>query len=366
MKKPILLTTLFSLLSFITLFAQQGRVGVTVPTLEVNLFAKDVNNTVYLADGILINFNNIYSANVDNNDVRKVFNVADNLAIRCGNFNLIVERRPDIVLTDTVKLSLTSTRVGSYRFDIDPSVLSNYVPTIEAILIDRYAQVETSVNFINVTNYQFTVTTDAASKAWDRFVIVYKAIASTEFSTISAIRNTNNSVTIKWGAVNERSVSNYVLQQSNDGINFTDLGSITSPVSNSGANPTYSKIDATASKNANWYRVRLTNQNGSTKFTSIAMVAAVNETNLNTVASMSIYPNPVINKTINLHLDNQPKGIYTIVIRNMIGQIIRTEKLDVQNNMQRNININNLANGNYQASIIDANGKITNIAFVAN
>jgi hypothetical protein len=365
MKKSILLSTLFLLAANFFATAQMGRAGVTVPTLEVNLFAKDIDNTIYLADGVLINFNNIYSAGVDNNDVRKINNVADNLAIKNGNYSLIVERRPEIVLTDTVKLSLTSTRITSYRFDIDPSVLSQTSNTTEAFLIDKFLQTETNVSFVNVTNYPFNITADPASKVADRFMIVYKPAPTTSFTTIAASRNTNKTITINFGTANEKSVTNYTVEQSNDGINFTALPTTIAPSSNIGGNPSYSKIDVTASKAANWYRVRINNSNSTTKYSAIAMVSAVLEMNINAAPSMSIYPNPIENNTINLHLDNQPKGIYNVVIVNAMGQVLRTERIDVQNNVQRNIYVNNIAKGNYQAIVIDANGTKTNIAFVA-
>lgn len=54
------------------------------------LHARAINGSMYLADGILQNFNNNFSAAVDNMDVRKFMNAIDNLAIKNGNFNLIV------------------------------------------------------------------------------------------------------------------------------------------------------------------------------------------------------------------------------------------------------------------------------------
>ncbi len=364
MKKLFLLSSMFLLLANFNTIAQMSRVGVTVPTLEVNLFAKDVNNSIYLADGVLINFNNIFSPNVDNNDVRKIFNVADNLAIRCANYNLIVERRPEINLTDTVKLSLTNTRIGLYRFDIDPSVLSNFITTTEAFLIDKFMQTETSVSFINVTTYPFNITADPASKLWDRFIIIYKQLDNTSFTTITANRNINNTITINFGTVNEKAVSNYVVQQSNDGINFTNLPNNISPLSAIGGNSSYIKIDVTASKATNWYRVRLNNTNGNIKYSTIAMVADVYETNISATPTINIYPNPVENNTINLHFANQQKGSYTIFITNSTGQIVHREQINLQNNLQRNIYINNLAKGTYHAIIVDTASKKTSIAFV--
>jgi len=62
--------------------AQQviSRAGVTIPTLEINLYTRAMNGSMFLADGILQNFNNDFSAAVDNMDVRKFMNATDNLA----------------------------------------------------------------------------------------------------------------------------------------------------------------------------------------------------------------------------------------------------------------------------------------------
>ena len=68
----------------------QGRLGVTKPTLEINMYTKDIDSSTYLADGILMNFNDGYSSAVDNDDVRKILNAGDNIFLKNGNSNLIV------------------------------------------------------------------------------------------------------------------------------------------------------------------------------------------------------------------------------------------------------------------------------------
>ncbi len=344
--------------------ANVSRVGVTVPTLEINLFAKDVDNSIYLADGVLLNFNNIYSAAVDNNDVRKINNTADNLAVKNGNYSLIVERRPELKITDTINLLLTSTRVAPYRFDIDPSVLDN--TELEALLIDKFLQTETAVSFTNVTSYAFDITNNALSKAADRFMIVFKQAATTTITTIAAKRNADKTITINFGTTNEKNVIKYTVEQSNDGINFTALPTTIAPTSNTGGNPTYTKLDAAATKLANWYRVKISNSNNSIKYSAIAMVAAIIDMPVDATPAMVIYPNPVQNGNINLHFDNQPKGTYTVKITNASGQTIRVEQVEITSNkVQKNIAINNLAAGGYQVIIANAVGEQTTLSMIA-
>jgi Secretion system C-terminal sorting domain len=339
-----------------------SRVGVTRPTLEVNMYTKDSNGADYLADGVMLNFDNTFSASIDNMDVRKINNTYDNLAIKNGNYVLVVERRPNLVQTDTIKLSIVGMRVATYRLEIDPSVL--VYPGLEALLKDKYLQTETPISFSAVTTQSFDITTDAASKVSDRFMIVFKPAPTTNFTTIAATRNADKTVTVNWGTQNETLVTNYSVEQSNDGINFTTIAT-KAATANNGTNPTYSTVDAAATTAANWYRVKANNTNNTVKYTAVAMVAAVQEVVINAISKMSIYPNPVVDGNVNLHLDNQAKGSYSIQISNAAGQQIKAENITVENiNMLHTIKLNNTAVGTYQLTIKDAAGKKTNMPFI--
>ncbi len=340
----------------------QSRVGVTRPTLEVNMYTKDANGADYLADGVMLNFDNTFSANIDNMDVRKINNTYDNLAIKNGSYALVVERRPNLVQADTIKLSIVGMRVATYRLEIDPSVL--VYPGLEAILKDKYLQTETPISFSTVTTQSFDITTDAASKAVDRFMIVFKPAATTNFTTIAATRNVDKTIMVNWGVQNETLVTNYSVEQSNDGVNFTTIATKVA-TANNGTNPTYSNVDAAATTAANWYRVKANNTNNTVKYTAVAMVSAVQEVVINAISKMSIYPNPVEGGNVNLHLDNQAKGNYAVQITNAEGKTIQTENVQVQNNNTlRIIKLGTKATGTYQLTIKDAVGKTTTIPFI--
>ena len=344
-------------------YANVSRPGVTIPTLEINMYSNDANGNPYLADGVKLNYNNNFSAGIDNLDVRKLNNTYDNISIRCSNVNLIVERRPNIVATDTLQLNIQGMRVANYRLEIDPSVL-NY-PTLEATFVDKYLNTRTPVSFAAITNISFDITTDAASRVIDRFMIVYAEVSTTAFENIAAVRNVNKTVKVTWAVQNEIGVANYTIEHSNDGVNFTAI-STKNATANNGTNTSYSFIDLNATTNKNWYRVKVNIGTTVARYTSIAMV---NELLIPTataaVATMGIYPNPVVGGIVNLKLYNQPAGEYSVVITNTSGQIINKTKIKVQTNaVAQTINIGAASAGIYYATIMNAEGKKVAMAFI--
>ena len=142
---------------------------------------KDVvtNGSATFLDHVVLNFDDSYSNSFDGNDVRKFMNSTDNLALKIGTRNLILERRLPLQITDTIYLSLTNTRIASYQFEIDPSVLGNLL--LNAFLIDKFLSTETPVSLTTVTNVPFSITSDAASRVADRFMIVFRQAAAGPF-----------------------------------------------------------------------------------------------------------------------------------------------------------------------------------------
>jgi hypothetical protein len=326
--------------------------GVTAPTLDIDLYAKDVNGSSFLADGVKLNFGNSYSNVIDNDDVRKISNTADNLSIINKGIRLVVERRHTLQSTDTIFLNLTSTRIASYRFEIDPSVLTN--TGLDAFLKDKFLQTETPISLSTVTNVHFDITADAASRVADRFMIVFKQAASVSFTTISAERSADKTVMVKWGTQQEVGVINYEVQHSNDGINFTSVDTQL-PLANNGTNPVYSKQDAAATKNNNWYRVKANMVNAATKYSAIAMVGALQDIALE--PSIAIYPNPIEDKLIKMHFSGHA-GKYGLSLLNEAGKTIYSKNIIVvSNNETQTIEISkSFATGNYSLLLVAEDG----------
>lgn len=332
----------------------QGRGGATEPTLDINLFAKDVNGSMYLADGIKLNFDNTFSNVIDNNDVRKILNSADNLFIKNGNAKLVVERRHELQPTDTIFLQLTGTRVAPYRFEIAPSSLSN--ANVDAFLIDKFLQTETPLSFDNTTNIHVDITADAASRATDRFMIVFKqALPLAKFIYVNAFTNNNKTNAILWKVSNENKVANYLIERSTNGIDFIAIKN-NAPLQNNNTEVSYTNNDAQPLQKDNYYRIKMTLLNGSIAYSNVVKVDKINNE-----FDITISPNPVINKTIYLQMNNQPKGLYSLRLLNNIGQAIYNGRVDVTSYLQTKIiELNkNTAAGNYELIIINESGEKT-------
>jgi Secretion system C-terminal sorting domain len=344
--------------------SRAGGTAIVKPTMDIHLFEKDENGSFIFSDAVSTSFDNSFAAGIDNDDVVKFTNVNNNLFIKSSNNNLLVERRPTLTESDTIKIGITGTRVAQYRLQLDPYLLENI--GLNVFLLDRFLQTTTALDLIDSTIYTFNITTNVASKAADRFLIVFKQATATSFTTISAIRNADKTVTVNFGTANEKNVINYTVEQSNDAVNFVEMPITIAPTSNIGGNPIYTKLDATASKMTNWYRVKIKNSNNSFIYSAIAMVASVTDIIDDTKPTVTIYPNPVQDGNINLYFDNQKAGTFTIKIINQSGQTLQAEKVQIASNkIKKAIQVNNLASGNYQIVITNASGEQSTLSMLA-
>jgi Domain of unknown function (DUF3244) len=269
---------------------------------------------------------------------------------------LIVERRMLPTVNDTIFLNLTSTRIAPYRFEIDPSVLTN--TGLEAFLKDKFLQTETPVSLSVVTNISFDITTDAASKAADRFLIVFKqSPASVNFTSIAAARNADKTITINWSVQNERNINTYSVEHSNDGINFGTL--ITqNALANNGTNPTYEKLDIAATSANNWYRIRANIANTQAKYSGIAMVNALAVDNTIEAASITVNPNPVQDKIVQVKFTNKT-GTFHVTLVNNEGRVVYKNNIIITGlNVVKTILLGKgIAAGQYQLTILAEDGK---------
>ena len=337
----------------------QNREGVTIPTLEINLYARAINGSMFLADGILQNFNNNFNAAVDNMDVRKFMNATDNLAIKNGAYNLIVERRPNICITDTLQLMLTGLRIAPYRFEIDPSVLN--FPSVKALLVDNFLRTETSVSLTNVTSISFNITNDPLSRVANRFMIVYRQQDPVRFTSVRAVRNTDNSVKMVFNTENENNINNYSIERSIDGIVFEPIAR-QMPTANNFGNPYYNYHDGNANDAFNWYRVKANTITGAVIYSIAAKADAAFKKQK---SSINVYPNPITNGVINIGFQNKAFGLYKLSILNSTGQTVYTETLSLQSTMfNKSIQIAGINSGIYRLVTEEISGLKTILTLV--
>ena len=340
-----------------------ARTGIATPTLEMNLHSQNSDGSSFLADGFRMDFNSNYDNAIDNLDFRKVNNAVENLAIRNNNYNVIVERRKILSSTDTIFLSLSNTRVASYRFEIDPSVLGNL--PLNAFLLDKFLQTETQVSLTAVTNIPFSITNDAASRVADRFMIIFRPVIIAaplpfSFTEIVAKKNAANTNSINWRVINENNVVEYVVERSANAVSFRTIGSKNALVNN-GNNASYNFMDGTPLEKGNFYRIKASMQNGTALYSDIVKVAGNNLT-----PAITIQLNPVQNKILNLSCENL-QGTYTMNLVSKNGSIVFNKLIAVSSAFEiKNIALDGtIAAGIYELILIDSkNNKIVETLYI--
>ncbi len=287
--------------------------------LAINLSIKHGNGTYFLADGVRSNYDNSYNAAVTAEDVKKLSNFNENLAInRTGN-NMAIENRPIISTNDTIFLKLWNTGVKEYRFTINPT---NFSTGLNAYLEDAYLNTSTPVSLTAATDVDFAITSDAGSQNIDRFRIVFRpsSVMPVSFTSIKAYEKAN-AIEVAWNVAGESDIHHYEVEKSADGRNFSMMTSVKAKGNENGS-VAYLSLDNAPVNGNNYYRVKSVSLANEVKYTSTVNVRLGKNGE-----AVSVYPNPVKGNTVGLQLTNLEKGSYTLKVYNSTGQLVVTKMI---------------------------------------
>ena len=310
-------------------------------------------NTGIVADGNAVVFDNSYANTVDADDAIKFNNSGENFMISRESKKLSVEARSVPEIKDTVFYSLSNLRKQPYQLRFAPKNMQ--AGDLKAYLIDKYLHTTTELNLADSNFIDIDINTDTLSSAADRFFVVFEkiTIVPVTITSIAANRNADKTIMVKWKVENESNINGYSLERSADGQNFTGI-TLKNPLANNGSAVTYQYNDANPNNVNNFYRIKATGLSGQVQYSAIVKVGPLQET-----ASIQVYPNPVENKTINIHFVNQVAGNYKLQLTNKLGQVVYNSNIEIDDaNITRSIMLDKtIASGNYQLSIVDANAK---------
>ena len=285
--------------------------GLPQPQLRTSLYVVKADNSIYMADGLLINYGNNYSNTVDDMDAIKSTNVSENLSIKTANTLLVIERRHSITEKDTVFLNLANTKVQHYRFEFTADQLDQ--PGVTGFLEDNYLHTSTPLNLNGSTIADFNIVNIPGSYAADRFRIVFTPalVLPLSFTSIKAYSK-NRNIAVEWRVENESNLKQYEVEKSADGNHFTK--SSTQKANNWAVN-NYNWLDVHATPGYNYYRIKSISVNGDIAYSEVVKVFMGKGKQ-----EITVYPNPVISNTISLQLVNQPAGNYHVKLFNNMGQ----------------------------------------------
>ena len=302
-----------------------NRVYSNFKQLRTNLYVTNGADQV-LIDGNLLHFDASFSNELDEYDAVKLNNTGENMGINSHGKILAVERRSEILQSDTVMYNLGQLRVQQYLLEFIPANLE--MQGLTAFLEDKYLQSTTPLNMADTTRLFFNIINSPGSYAADRFRIIFRKLAPVPVTItgITASRNNDKSTTINWKVENETSIQNYTIERSADGRMFE--GVITTlPFSNNGGSTAYTKIDLGAYKTDNFYRVKAISNSGQVQYSNIVKVAS-----LKNLSYVEVYPNPVTEGKMNIRFSGKINGEYRVSIFNNLGQELQQNNIYISSN----------------------------------
>ncbi len=306
-----------------------------------------------LADGNAVAIDDEFSNGQDADDALKIANTGENFGVARYGKTLSLETRKKVINTDTIYYQLSNLRRQAYQLHFKPEHMA--VTGMEARLVDKFLGNSTSVSLSSNTLVDFTVTTDPASAAADRFYVVFKAFrpVPVTITSVSANRNSDATVTVNWKSENETSMQQYEVERSGDGRNFISIGTA-APKVNNGGNAGYTYQDVNPFTGNNYYRIKAVSQNGLIQLSNIVKVLPVK-----TAGTITVYPNPVVDKIANIRFSNMEAGTYQIRLINNLGQVADQSSILIHSASEsKALKIaRGIPSGNYQMSIVSPDGK---------
>ena len=320
--------------------------------LAIHLYSLDASGNTTVADGVMQDFDTSYSNNVDGMDAKKSVNTSENLSIKSNGQLLAFESKQTITANDTTFLNLANVKVQKYRFEISASNLTGN--GMQGFLEDNYLKTRTPLDMSGVTDYDFAMVNIAGAYAPDRFRIVFAPtlVLPVHITSITANQK-GKDIAVEWKTEDQVNMKQYEIERSVDGNNFSKVATV---AATSTAMATYSWMDVNPAAGYNYYRIRSVDINGKASFTQVVKVQSGTVMN----RDITVFPNPILNGTINLQLTNQPEGIYYVSVTNQLGQsILNKQIVHSEGSSSESIELNkNLAHGMYQVNITTSHNDV--------
>lgn len=281
-------------------------------TLISNMYAV-LSGTERLADGNMVIFDNQYSNGVDGFDIRKFSNFGENFGLRRNGVLLALEKRAIPGSADTVFYDISNLNTITYRLEIVGANLAQ--PNRMAVLQDLFLNRDIPISLTDTNNYRFTVSSNSASSARNRFRIVfYQSFGSplpVRFSMFNAFTN-GEQTRLSWQIQHLEDLEAFEVEKSADGRYFEVVSGKIFP--QIGAAHIYEWTDPVKEGSPVFYRIKCISLTGVLMYSTIV---TVNRPGVN-VRTMRIV-NPVKASALSVQLVNQPKGMFTYRLINMQG-----------------------------------------------
>ena len=324
-----------------TTVARAKVFGVTTPLSKIFVSLKKLQNNAYASvDYAAIAFSNQFNnTTYGTQDALKFGSTSDNLSITDKNKALSIDGRLPATATDVLPISLSKLNSTSYQLQIDATNYNGLSP----VLKDNYKGTTTDLT-IGVNTIDFVADSLVAASFENRFSLGFKSAPLAVNSIVASASLSNNIATISWNTIGEKNVSRFEVEKSTDAISFTKIAQAAAKNTSVASYTATDNSVATTS----YYRIKSISEVGTVSYSNVAKIQlSVNN------KQFTVYPNPLVGKTLNVSLANVAAGKYTVTITNVLGQKVQEAAIShAGGSASHAITVNNtLAAGTYSVTI---------------
>ena len=159
---------------------------------------------------------------------------------------------------------------------------------------------------------------------------------------------------IKWTTASEKDMNNFEVLRSNDGINFSSIGSVA--CRNEFMKNEYSFRDAAPETGYNYYKLKINENDGRSTYSN---TVAVKNGGGRSLDILSVYPNPASTNVVVSVYSTQQDNL-TITVTDVTGREVLSLKRELQpGNSNIDLNISELAPGLYNVKATRGDGQVS-------
>jgi uncharacterized delta-60 repeat protein len=126
----------------------------------------------------------------------------------------------------------------------------------------------------------------------------------------------NGITTLKWKTLTETNTDHFEIQRGFNGNDFNEIGNVIAAGSSSTVQQ-YMFEDRSPQLGINFYRLKIIDADGNADHSKVVSIKTGDAQK-----SITVFPNPVTDKSIIVQLNNLPQGTYNIELYNSIGQSV--------------------------------------------
>ncbi len=325
-------------------------------------------NGLVVLDGVTLVFGENKSNNVlPTEDAGKISNGSENMALvntSAGTPVLLsIESRKTFTKNDTIPIRLWQVVSNdAYTLNLMPKQFATNGKMV--FLNDRFLNKQTFIRTdLDTLKLNFTSNRNDSASYYNRFSIIAKTpfpITNNKETVQLTGTLIGKPIALNWKAFNSEKNLFYDLEKSSNGIEFTTV----SRTYADGTSTQYNQIDSTPVNGKNYYRIRTYTQEAAFFMSNTVVLE-----NDNNIDFLSVYPNPVTGNTVNIQMNKLAAGKYQVSIVNNNGKTVFTKQIshNGQSTTAPIVFNQNFANGLYSLLLMnmETNKKYTRKLFIA-